>query len=149
MKNTVFIGLLMAAFATALVQCEGSVATESGADPRLAPVQPNVTSALAQSMRDLDAELLDIRQRLMEGEDLAGARFTEYHFMEMEPTDSTMLVEGFQALSIAFERQVAEFNAAPDAEKYAAVVGGCEACHMRSCPGPLERIAKRHLSHGE
>ena len=43
---------------------------------------------------------------------------------------------------MAFERHVAEFNAAPDAAKYEAVVGGC-ACHMRSCPGPLERIAKR------
>ena len=65
--------------------------------------------------------------------------------MDLEPTDSTMLVDGFQALSMAFERYVDEFNTAPNAETYAAVVGGCEACHLRSCPGPLERIAKRHL----
>ena len=59
-----------------------------------------------------------------------------------------MLVEGFRALTMAFERHVAEFNAAPDAEKYQSVVGGCEACHLRSCPGPLERIAKRTLPVG-
>ena len=57
-----------------------------------------------------------------------------------------MLVDGFW-LSMAFERHVAEFNP-PDAEKYAAVVGGAKpvACGP---VGPLERIAKRHLPDGE
>lgn len=136
------------ALSTACVQC-GSGEDEAAPDPRLAPAQPNPTSALAQSMRDLDAELVEIRTRLMEGDDLVGARLTEYRLTELEPTDSTMLVDGFQALSMAFERHVAEFNAAPDAEKYSAVVGGCEACHMRSCPGPLDRIAKRQLPNGD
>lgn len=144
MRTTMTVVLVLGAMSLACVQC-GS--TDGGAtpDPRLAPAQPNPTSALAQSMRDLDAELLNIRARLLDGDDLTGARFTEHRFTELEPTDSTMLVDGFQALSMAFERHVAEFNAAPDAEKYSAVVGGCEACHMRSCPGPLERIAKRQL----
>ena len=147
MRTRLVLGLLLTGVVFAFAQCGGG--EEVSADPRLAPAQPNPSSPLAGSMRVLDAELLDFRGRLIEGESLDGARFSEYRFTELEPTDSTMLVDGFQALSMAFERHVAEFNAAPDAEKYAAVVGGCEACHMRSCPGPLERIAKRHLPDGQ
>ena len=112
--------------------------------------QPNpiFSSELALSMRDLDAELVSVRERLIAGEDISDARFTEHKFLDLAPTDSSMLIEGFQALAMAFERHVAEFNAAPDAAKYETVVESCEACHMRSCPGPLERIAKRTLPVG-
>jgi len=147
MHTRFVLSLLMTGVVLAFAQCgEGG---EAAADPRLAPAQPNPSSPLAESMRALDGELLEFRGRLIEGKSLDGAHFSEYRFTELEPTDSTMLVDGFLALSMAFERHVAEFNAAPDAEKYAAVVGGCEACHMRSCPGPLERIAKRHLPDGQ
>ena len=138
------LGLLV--FSLVLMQCTGAAVETKKADPRLAPAQPNYTSELAQSMRDLDAELLEIRELLEAGEDVEGMRFTEYQFTALHPTDSSMLVDGFQALSMAFSHHVAEFNAAPAAETYSAVVGGCEACHMRSCPGPLQRIAKRYLS---
>ncbi len=141
------LGLLVCS--VALMRCSGGAVETKKADPRLAPVQPNYTSELAQSMRDLDAELLEIRELLEAGEDVEGKRFTEYQFTALEPTDSSMLVEGFQALSMAFAHHVAEFNAAPAEETYSSVVGGCEACHMRSCPGPLQRIAKRYLSEDE
>lgn len=147
MRTQLVLVFLMTGVVFAFARCGGG--GEAAADPRLAPAQPNLSSPLAESMRALDGELLEFRGRLIEGESLNGARFSEYRFTELEPTDSTMLVDGFLALSMAYERHVSEFNAAPDAEKYAAVVGGCEACHMRSCPGPLERIAKRHLPDGE
>ncbi|MED5336125.1 MAG: hypothetical protein VX880_07405 [Bacteroidota bacterium] len=147
MRTRLVLVFLMTGVVFAFARCGGG--GEAAADPRLAPAQPNPSSPLAESMRALDEELLEFRGRLIEGESLYGARFSEYRFTELEPTDSTMLVDGFLALSMAYERHVSEFNAAPDAEKYAAVVGGCEACHMRSCPGPLERIAKRHLPDGE
>lgn len=142
MRTRVCIGFLMIGVVFAFARCGGG---EAKSDPRLAPAQPNKSSPLAKSMRVLDAELLEVRQRLVDGERLDGVRLSEQHFMDLQPTDSTMLVDGFQALSMAFERYVDEFNTAPNAETYTAVVGGCEACHLRSCPGPLERIAKRHL----
>jgi len=147
MRTALLLGLFLITLALSLVQCAGG-GHEPASDPRLAPVQPNFSSELAISMRDLDAELVSIRERLIAGEDISDARFTEHKFLELTPTDSSMLVEGFQTLTLEFERQGAEFNAAPDAAKYEAVVGGCEACHMRSCPGPLERIAKRTLPVG-
>lgn len=147
MRDALFSGMLFMTMALSLVQCAGGGQAPTS-DPRLAPAQPNVSSELAISMRDLDAELVSIRESLIAGDDISGARLTEHRFLELAPTDSSMLVEGFQALTLAFERYVAEFNASPDAAKYEAVVGGCEACHLRSCPGPLERIEKRTLPVG-
>ena len=127
--------------------CNALVADKRLSRPAFGPSPAQcVFAGIGLSMRDLDAELVSIRERLVAGEDISDARFTEHKFLELAPTDGSMLIEGFQAFTMAFERHVAEFNAAPDAAKYAAVVGGCEACHMRSCPGPLERIAKRHPS---
>jgi len=37
------------------------------------------------------------------------------------------------------------FNAQPSADTYSEVVSGCLSCHMRACPGPIERINKRLL----
>lgn len=148
MRGRLFTSLLFLVASVALMRCAGGNESKQ-ADPRLAPAQPNYTSELAQSMRDLDAELLEIQQLLEAGEDVEGVRITEYQFTALEPTDSSMLVDGFQAFSMAFAHHVAEFNAAPAAETYSAVVRGCEACHMRSCPGPLDRIAKRYLSDDE
>ena len=147
MRAALLAGLFLMALALSLVQCTGGGQAPMS-DPRLAPAQPNLSSELAMSMRDLDAELVSIRDRLIAGDDISDTRFTEHKFLELTPTDSTMLVEGFQSLTMAFERKVAEFNAAPDAARYEAVLGGCEACHMRSCPGPLQRIAKRNLPVG-
>ena len=149
MRGRLFTSLLFLVASVALMRCAGGNIESKQADPRLAPAQPNYTSELAQSMRDLDVELLEIRELLEAGEDVGGVRITEYQFTALEPTDNSMLVDGFQALSMAFAHHVAAFNAAPTAETYSAVVGGCEACHMRSCPGPLERIAKRYLSDDE
>ena len=136
------------ALAMVLAQCTPSSAPETR-DARLAPIQPNPTSALAQSMRDLDAELLEARALIEAGDAaLADFRFSEVDFTTLAPTDSSMLVEGFTAFSVAFAHHVAAFNAAPGPDTYSAVVGGCEACHQKACPGPLERIAQRQLTPG-
>ena len=134
----------LAPCALLLTQCAADAPSPSKG--RLAPLQPNRTSALAQSMWDLDAQLLDARDLVLSGDpELANHRFTIVDFTTLAPTDSSMLVEGFTAFSKAFSHQLAAFNEAPGPDTYSAVVGGCEACHQKACPGPLDRIAKREL----
>ena len=133
----------LTAAACVLAQCGHA---PSSAGPRLAPTQPNRTSPLAESMRHLDAELVGFRTRFLEGDgEWAGATFTEFDLNDLAPTDSSLLVEGYKALAMAFEQRIADFNAHPDAASYSMVVSGCISCHQKACPGPLERIAKREL----
>jgi len=135
--------ICLAAGAMVLARCGTS---PSSAGPRLAPTQPNRTSPLAESMRHLDAELVGFRtQFLGQVGDWDGAAFTEFDLNDLAPTDSSMLVDGYQALAIAFEKRILEFNDHPNSEAYSSVVSGCISCHQKACPGPLERIAKREL----
>lgn len=137
--------LLMTAIAIGLARCGGGESCEGGG-AKLAPLQPNQSSALAEAMRHLDQELVSFREDHMEGVDWNGKAFTEYDLNALEPTDSSMFVEGYTAFAMAFHKQVAAFNAAPGADTYTGVVNGCASCHQRACPGPLDRIAKRALS---
>ena len=137
---TILSALLVTVFG---LSCADFAEPVTDRSPRLAPAQPNRTSELAQAMRDIDLELQDVRAALVAGGDLSGMGLTEYNFLALQPTDSTMLVDGFQALSMAFSSHVSAFNQTPSAETYSAVVGGCVSCHQKACPGPLERIAKR------
>lgn len=141
-RRTVLMSVLMAGVAL-LSQCGGAPSVPA---PRLAPLQPNRSSALAEAMREADADLVRVRAAFLEEQSgWAGAQLTPHDFNALTPTDSSMLVDGFQALAIAYQKRVLDFNAAPSADAYSAVVTGCVSCHQKACPGPLERIAKREL----
>lgn len=114
--------------------------------PMLAPTQPNESSELAHAMRVLDAELVELKSTFGQNESAwDGATISSLDLNQLEPTDSSMLVEGYTAYAIAFSKQVEAFNLAPNAETYDGVVTGCLNCHQRACPGPLERISKRRI----
>lgn len=141
-RRSVLVGVCLAGVAL-LSQCGGA---PSAPAPRLAPLQPNRSSDLAEAMREADGELVHLRQAFLEeGADWAGTQLTVHDFNALMPTDSSMLVDGFQALAMAYQKRVLDFNAAPSAAAYSAVVTGCLSCHQKACPGPLERIAKREL----
>lgn len=112
---------------------------------KLAPLQPNRSSELAMAMRAMDGELVSLLARHAASDDWEGASLSELDLTRMMPTDSSMLVEGYTAFAIAFSKHVEAFNAAPSADTYTNVVSGCLSCHMRACPGPIERINKRQL----
>ena len=112
---------------------------------KLAPLQPNRSSELAIAMRAMDGELVGLLARHAAEDDWEGASLSELDLTRMMPTDSSMLVEGYTAFAIAFGKHVEAFNAAPGADTYTDVVSGCLGCHMRACPGPIERINKRQL----
>ncbi|HBP45425.1 MAG TPA: hypothetical protein DD635_05950 [Flavobacteriales bacterium] len=112
---------------------------------KLAKMQPNVSSELAVAMRAMDGELVSLIARHAREDDWGGAALTQFDLTQLMPTDSSMLVDGYSAFSIAFSKQIDAFNAAPSADTYSGVVSGCLSCHMHACPGPLARINKRRL----
>ncbi len=114
--------------------------------PKLAPLQPNTNSELAQAMRKLDGELVALLADAARTGDWKGAQISRLQLVGMTPTDSTMLVPGFQGFAMAFDQHVSAFNAAPSVDTYTDVVNGCLSCHRRACPGPVARIEKRKLA---
>jgi hypothetical protein len=144
MKASRRLVLVLALLSVAVVSCVSDVQNQTKSNRgKLAPIQPNKTSELALSMRNLDAELVLALEVLNSGKGVESLTITDHDFLELNPTDSSMLVDGFQSLSMAFSAHVKAFNDRPGTDTYSAVVGGCISCHQRACPGPLERIEKR------
>lgn len=117
-----------------------------GPHGKLAPLQPNAHSELAKAMRQLDGELVALLAEQAPSGIWDGATLSRLPLAELAPTDSTMLVPGFQGFAMAFDQHVAAFNEAPSEATYQAVVNGCLSCHQRACPGPVSRIKKRRLA---
>lgn len=113
--------------------------------PRLAPNQPNGSSPLAAAMVAMDGQLQQTLQAVMEdpSHSWEGQTLVSHALLGLEPTDASMVNEHFQSHAPLYQLAIDQFNAQPSASHFNAVVTACENCHLGTCPGPLERIAKR------
>lgn len=91
----------------------------------------------AQLQATLEAVMADPQHR-WEGRSLVA-----HDLLGLEPTDGTMINAHFEENAPLYTLAIEQFNASPSAVHYNAVVQACTDCHLGTCPGPLERIAKR------
>lgn len=72
-----------------------------------------------------------------------GRSLMSRELLGLEPTDGSMINAHFEEHAPLYSLAIEQFNASPSAQTYNAVVQACTDCHLGTCPGPLERIAKR------
>lgn len=132
---------------TALAQC-GSPDAASCAAPKLAPNQPNGSSALASVMVAMDSQLEVMHSSAMTdpNHDWSEQQLIVHDLLGHNPTDASMMNAHFGEHAPLYTKAIAQFNASPSAEHFNAVVTACSQCHHGTCPGPLERIEKRRVS---
>lgn len=130
----VFVGLFAACEQKAEIKEEKAV---------VAPAKP-----MAMMMRAIYDQSAEMRKWVEEGKPLDTAEFRFLDFHQLEPTDSTVLVEVFykhnQDFKAAFEDLVKAGKA--DKEKYNTLLTKCISCHEDFCPGPIKRINKLKLA---
>jgi hypothetical protein len=115
--------------------------------PRLAPNQPNGSSPLAAAMVAMDGQLQQTMQAVMSdpSHSWKGQTLISHALLGLEPTDESMVNDHFESHAPLYQLAIEQFNAQPSASHFNAVVTACENCHLGTCPGPLERIAKRRV----
>lgn len=115
--------------------------------PKLAPNQPNGSSPLASAMVAMDAQLLQTLEAVMADPNHSweGLRLMSPDFLALAPTTASMINAHFEAQAPIYHLAIEQFNAFPSAAHYNEVVASCTECHLGTCPGPLERIAKREM----
>ena len=113
--------------------------------PKLAPNQPNGSSALASAMVAMDSQLQIVLEAVMADPNHAWAGFTleSHDLLALEPTDASMVNGHFTTHAPLYLQAIAQFNKAPSAGHFNAVVSAFADCHHGTCPGPLTRIEKR------
>ena len=114
---------------------------------RVAPRQPNAMSPLAGAMIGMDSQLNAMRESVMSdpAHSWENRQLAEFDLLGYEPTDSTMINAHFLEWAPVYEQAVLDFNQAPSAITFNAVVQQCSNCHVGTCPGPLTRIEKRRV----
>lgn len=123
--------------------CEST--DSSCAAPKLAPNQPNGSSALASAMLAMDSQLQVVLEAVMAdpNHEWSGHRLASHDLVELEPTDASMINGHFMTHAPLYLQAIEQFNSAPSADHFNAVVSACADCHHGTCPGPLTRIEKR------
>ncbi len=113
--------------------------------PKLAPNQPNGSSALASAMVAMDSQLQIVLEAVMADPNHVWEGFTleSHDLLALDPTDASMVNGHFTTHAPLYLQAIAQFNEAPSADHFNAVVSACADCHHGTCPGPLTRIEKR------
>jgi cytochrome c553 len=97
---------------------------------------------MALMMRAIYEQSNAMRGKVEAGEALDSSfyRFLEFH--QLEPTDSTVLVEVFYEHNQDFKKAFEDLLKASNKESYNAMLTQCVSCHEDFCPGPIKRINK-------
>ena len=113
--------------------------------PKLAPNQPNGSSALASAMVAMDSQLQIVLEAVMADPNHVWEGFTleSHDLLALDPTDASMVNGHFTTHAPLYLQAIAQFNEAPSADHFNGVVSVCADCHHGTCPGPLTRIEKR------
>jgi len=134
LSNLLFVGLFAA--------CEQKVENKEEI-ATVAPAKP-----MALMMRAIYQQSAEMREWVEAGKPLDSTQFRFLDFHQLEPTDSTVLVEVFykhnQDFKAAFEDLIRA--GAADKEKYNTLLTKCVSCHEDFCPGPIKRINKLKLA---
>ena len=138
---------LIALLGVTFAQC-GNRETSTCTGPKLAPNQPNGSSALASVMVAMDSQLEVIQRSVMSNpdRDWSGQKLIAHDLLGHNPTDASMINAHFGEHAPLYVKAIEQFNASPSAEHFNAIVTACSQCHKGTCPGPLERIEKRRVS---
>lgn len=97
---------------------------------------------MALMMRAIYDQSKTMRADLDSGKALDSSfyRFLEFH--QLEPTDSTVLVEVFYEHNEKFKAAYEALLRSSDKPAYNAMLTACVNCHEDFCPGPIKRINK-------
>ncbi len=133
---------LAACIAVSLLVACGETNEKSGEASK--PTTSEVADAkpMALMMRAIYEQSNAMRGKVEAGEALDSSfyRFLEFH--ELEPTDSTVLVEVFYEHNEDFKKAFEDLLKAANKESYNAMLTQCVSCHEDFCPGPIKRINK-------
>ena len=138
---------LAAVLGMSLAHC-GRNETGECTGPKLAPNQPNGSSALASVMVAMDSQLEVIQRSAMAkpDHDWSGQQLIAHDLLGHDPTDASMINAHYEEHAPLYSKAIEQFNASPSAEHFNAIVTACSQCHQGTCPGPIERIKKRRVS---
>ena len=111
------------------------------------PINPNGQSEMSYLMREMLADLQQIRARILANESVGSVDVSHRRFRCAWPTDEGMRNPEFDRNAKSYLRTIDALEQAKSDQRgfFMATVGQCISCHTTSCPGPIAAIKKLQI----
>lgn len=108
--------------------------------------EPDTDLTLVAMMRDQEADVLSLRQRIIDGDTLLAGIHLKHDFLEGAPSSPDKNDRNFPELSAAFVEAFNELKTNPaKTEQFNLMITSCVDCHEQFCPGPIRQIKKLQI----
>jgi hypothetical protein len=108
--------------------------------------EPDTSLTLVAMMRVQEADVLSLRQRIVDGDTLLADIHLKHDFLEGTPSSPDKNDRNFPELSAAFVEAFNELKSTPaKTEQFNLMIASCIDCHEQFCPGPIRQIKKLQI----
>ena len=108
--------------------------------------EPAAPLTLVAMMRIQEADVKQIRERIIGGDTLLAGIGLKHDFLEGTPSAPDKNDRNFPELSAAFVEAFNELKTSPaKREHFNLMIASCVDCHEQFCPGPIRQIKKLHI----
>ncbi|TYP99455.1 hypothetical protein C7447_10151 [Tenacibaculum adriaticum] len=133
-----------------LVSCQNKKATKKIKVINEVPANFEMykTSEMAGLMRTMLAKNKELRQQIINGEEIGDFNEAYLKIHTEKLTDSSDLDETFPTFAKHFadmQKEIFEVSSAEQKEQFNRTVDACIACHKDRCTGPIPRIEKLRI----
>ena len=110
-------------------------------------INPNGQSEMSYLMREMLADLQQIRARILANEAVGSVGVSHRRFRCAWPTDEGMRNPEFDRKAKSYLRTIDALEQAKSDQRgfFMATIGQCINCHTTSCPGPIAAIKKLQI----
>ena len=137
MKYKIFLSLVV--LVITMVQCTSSKT------PQLSNRDPNGTSELQLTMREMYDHFDEIKSTLHEGGKIKNVEAFANLLTDVPTEEGKNETPIYKAMAESYLRTVETFRQDPTKDHYKQVVNTCMGCHQQVCPGPTVKIKKLYL----
>lgn len=140
MRNIVFLSI--ASLIIALASCKQVADTKTST---IVNRDPNGTSELQLTMREMYDHFEQIKQAVVDGKELEEIRVFD-HILTDRPTEAGKnTTDLYKAMAASYFHAVDQLKAEQDQASFELIVDTCINCHRQVCPGPTVKIKKLYL----
>ena len=108
--------------------------------------EPETNLTLVAMMRVQEADVLTLRQRILDGDTLLAGIHLQHDFLKGTPSSPDKNDRNFPELSAAFVEAFNELKTNPaKTEQFNLMIASCVDCHEQFCPGPIRQIKKLQI----
>ncbi len=118
---------------------------ECAAPPTIVNRDPNGTSELQLTMRDMYDHFEKIKEAVIAGKDVSEVEVFDHILTDTPTEEGKNATEIYKAMAASYFYVVEQLKEHNDHASFELIVDTCMNCHKQICPGPMVKIKKLYI----